>query len=312
MPNESYGSPPRSSERVLLKIPIRVEGKDILGNEFVETTYTLVVNRSGGLIVVEHRLEPGAVIKITNLRSQVSSSFEVVMRPEHSMSGNPELGVKCLAPEVEIWGVHFPPRTERSSRADLTHALLECRVCFSRELAVLTGEQYQRLAAHSCLPRHCPKCGAMREWRFTDLEIGIGEVSPGLAAPSSTGLTPQGDRELTREKRLAVKLPLEITLSDGREETSTTESISESSFCFACSLELQIGDRIYVSLGLDPPEVQRAIPARIIWQHSAQGKGREFYGAKLENVNEAAAASCRLSGFGSHRNPPRAVLNLEV
>jgi len=137
----------RKSERVLLKIPIRVEGRDDLGKAFEETTFTLVVNRSGGLIAVSHLLKLGETIKITNLRTQISCSFEVVRRAALSLSGNPEWGVKCLAPEAEIWGVHFPPRTEQTPQADLTHALLECRVCSSREMAGLTGEQYQRLSA---------------------------------------------------------------------------------------------------------------------------------------------------------------------
>jgi hypothetical protein len=311
MLNEHYGSPPRGSERVLLKIPIRVEGKDSHGNAFEETTYTLVVNRSGGLIVVSHLLKPGGTIKITNLRTQISCSFEVVMRAALSLSGNPEWGVKCLAPEIEIWGVHFPPRTEQPSHEDLTHALLECRVCSSREMAVLTGEQFQRLEAHSRLPRHCPKCGVIREWRYTDLEIGLGGVSPGLAAPSSIGLTRQGYREVPQERRRAVKLPLVIKLPDGREETSTTESISESSLCFACNFELQIGGRIYVSLGLDPPEERCAVPARVVWQCPGQGNVRKFYGAKLDNVNQAAAANYRLPALGSPTTRPGTVLDLE-
>jgi len=76
MPNHSLGTHARSSERVLLRIPIRVEGKDTFGNAFDEITHTLVINRTGGLIVVLHLLKPGAMIKITNMKTQVSCSFE--------------------------------------------------------------------------------------------------------------------------------------------------------------------------------------------------------------------------------------------
>jgi hypothetical protein len=67
MPTHSLGALARRSEPALLRIPIRVEGKDAQGNAFDETTSTLVVNRCGGLIIVSHLLQPGAVIKITNL-----------------------------------------------------------------------------------------------------------------------------------------------------------------------------------------------------------------------------------------------------
>ena len=112
METHNLSAPVRSSERVLLRIPIRVEGKDASGDAFEEITQTLVVNQSGGLIVLSHVLQARALIRITNIRSQISCFFEVVMQAASSLSGKPEWGVKCLEPEVEIWGVRFPPRTE--------------------------------------------------------------------------------------------------------------------------------------------------------------------------------------------------------
>jgi hypothetical protein len=282
MLNESFGTPQRRSERVLLRIPIRVEGKDTLGDAFDETTYTLVVNQSGGLIVVTHLLQPGGVVKITNLNNQVSCFFQVVMRAARSLSGTPEWGVKCLEPEVEIWGVHFPARPEGHADAGLIHVLLECRECSSREMAPLTVEQYRRLVAHSSLPRPCPKCDFPRDWTFAVIEVGPDRPSPGLPASSISELASQREVERRQEKRLGVKLPLGIRLPDGGEETSTTENISKTGLCFACNLELQVGERVYVRVGLDSPDERRDIPARIMWRRPANDKGRAFYGAKLE------------------------------
>ena len=301
MLNESFGTSARRSERVLLRIPIRVVGNDTHGNAFDETTYTLVVNRSGALIAVAHLLHPGAVIKITNIKSQISCSFVVVMRAAESLSGTPEWGVKSLEPEKEIWGVYFPVRSEEPAEGNLTHVLLECRGCSSREMAALTVDQYRRLDAQSRLPRPCPKCGVIGDWEFVVIENGVGGISPGLPVPSASGLTGRDEADKRRDEHLAVKLPLEIRLPDGSEETSRTEHISESSFCFACNLEMQIGDRLYVSVGFDRPVEQRDIPARIIWRRPAQGKGRAFYGAKLENANDAAAANHRSLVFAEAR-----------
>jgi hypothetical protein len=282
MPEQTFATPMRRSERALLRIPIRVEGKDAAGDAFDETTYTLVVNQSGGLIVVAHLLQPGAVIKITNLNNQVSCFFQVVMRAARSLSGTPEWGVKCLDPEVEIWGVHFPSRTDEPGEASLIHVLLECCECSSREMAPLTVEQYRRLVSHSTLPRPCPECDFPRDWRFAVIDIGPDRPAPGLPAASISELASQREAERRQEKRLAVKLPLGIRLPEGDEETSTTENISKSGLCFACDLELQVGERIYVRVGLDSPEEQRDIPARIMWRRPAQDKGRAFYGARLE------------------------------
>jgi hypothetical protein len=282
MPDRVLGTLARKSERVLLKIPIRVEGKDALGNAFEETTYTLVVNRSGGLIAVSHLLEPGAVLTITNLRNHVSCSFQVIVRASTSLSGAPEWGVKCLEPEVEIWGVRFPTRAEESSQTSLIHVLLECQACFSREMAALTVQQYRRLVAESRLSSPCAKCATTREWRFAFIEVGYDEVSPRLPAPSASEPTQPSGAERRRERRLGVKLPVGIRLPDGSEETSTTENISKSGLCFACSLEMHVGERVYVRVGLESPEEQSDIPARIMWRRPVKEKGRALYGVKLE------------------------------
>lgn len=190
--------------------------------------------------------------------------------------------MKCLAPELEIWGVHFPTRTDGPLQAGHIHVLLECQGCLSREMAALSEQQYQELVAQSRLSRPCSKCGASKNWKFGAKEVERERVLEGLPAASASRPGPWGEAKPQPDKLLAVKLPLEVRLPDGPEETSTTEDISESGLSFACSLEMQIGDRVYVSVGLDTPVEQHNIPARIVWRHPAQDKGRAFYGAKLE------------------------------
>jgi hypothetical protein len=283
MPNDTLATSPRRSERVLLRIPIRVEGTDALGNAFEETTYTLVVNRSGGLIAVSRPLERDAVIKITNLSSHTSCPFQVVTRAAQSLSGIPEWGVKSLEPEVEIWGVHFPIKAEEPSPADLIHVLLECQQCYSREMAALTVQQYRRLAEQSSLPRPCPKCTATRDWKFGFIEVQLEEAFPSVPEPTAPGLTPQGGIERRRDKRLVVKLPLGLRLPDGSEESSTTENISRSGVCFACNLEMQVGDRVYVNVKSDGFGEERDIPARVMWRRpTKEEEGRALYGVKFE------------------------------
>ena len=282
MATHSMGALARRSERALLRIPIRVEGKDADGNAFVETTSTLVVNRCGGLIIVSHLLQPGAVIKITNLKNQTSCSFQVVTRASISLSGTPEWGVKCLEPDVEIWGVHFPIRAEEPLQADVIHILLECQECFSREMASLTVQQYRRLLAQSSLPRPCPKCSATSNWKPGFVEVELAEVSPSLSVAAASGSTPGKGAELRRDKRLVAKLPLGVRLPDGREETTTTENISKSGLCFACSLEMQKGDMVYVRIGLASPGEGHYVPARIMWRRPSGSEGRWLYGARLE------------------------------
>jgi len=284
MATRSLGPLWRKSERALLRIPIRVEGEDAYGNAFAEITSTLVVNRTGGLIIVSYLLKPGTVIKITNLQNQASCCFQVVTRASRSLTGVPEWGVKSLQPDLEIWGVYFPTRAEEPHQADLIHVLLECQKCFSREMAALTLPQYRRLMAQSSLPRPCPKCDTTGTWKMGFVEVELDEVSPRLPVAGVFELTPREAADRRQDKRLVVKLPVGVRHPDGREETSTTENLSKSGLCFASSLEMKAGDVVQVRIGLESPEAGRHVPARILWRRPAVEEGRSFYGARLEEA----------------------------
>jgi len=240
------------------------------------------------LIIASRPLKPGTTIKITNLKNQASSSFQVVTRSSRSLSGTPEWGVKSLDPDVEIWGVYFPTRVEEPRQADVVHVLLECQQCLGREMAALTVSQYQRLLAQSSLPRPCPKCSTTRDWKLGFVEVEVDEVSPSLPGAGGLDLPAREGADLRRDKRLVVKLPLALKLPDGREETSTTENISKSGLCFAASLEMEKGDLVQVHIGLDSPGEGRDVPARIVWRRPSGEEGRSLYGAKLEETDDAA------------------------
>jgi hypothetical protein len=234
------------------------------------------------LIIVSHPLQPGAVLKITNLKKQISCSFQVVTRVSISLSGSPEWGVKSLEPDVEIWGVYFPTRAEEPPAADVIHILLECQECFSREMAALKVQQYRRLLAQSSLPRPCPKCSATRNWKPGFVEVELDEVLPSLPVAAASESTPQKGADRRLDKRLVAKLPLGLMLPDGREEIGTTENLSRSGLCFACNLAMQKGDRVYVTIGLDSPGEERDIPARIMWRRPSASEGKSLYGVRLE------------------------------
>ena len=265
---------------MLLKIRIRVEGKDTLDNPIDETTHTLVVNRSG-------RVDCGPAFVAAGLSDhnyQPGQQDFLSVRSGHAFCAVAErrsgVGVKCLEPEVDIWGVHFPAAQEGPPPSPLVHVLLECPECFSREMAALSMERYRELVGLSWLSRRCPKCNVIRDWKFADVEVELEEAIPSL--PGAIGPAGPSEDAKRHEKRRAVKLPLGVRLPGGGEAPSTTENISSSILCFACDLEMYVGQSVYVKVGLDNPADQQEISARIMWRRPAGDKGRAFYGAKLE------------------------------
>ncbi len=62
----------------MLSLPILVAGLDPAGQEFTEETRTLVVNREGALILLQHALAPEETIRIINLQNDAAANFRVV------------------------------------------------------------------------------------------------------------------------------------------------------------------------------------------------------------------------------------------
>ena len=52
----------RRSERLLITVPIRVEGMDRNGEKFSEETRTLVINRQGARIYLKRMVSAGATV----------------------------------------------------------------------------------------------------------------------------------------------------------------------------------------------------------------------------------------------------------
>src|SRR5260370_41994678 len=88
------GEQKRRSERVLLRIPIDIEGKDAAGKAFKEVTTTLVINRGGARISLKHTLKADDRITITNLQTPISCPFRVVRQTGQTHGEGAERGVE--------------------------------------------------------------------------------------------------------------------------------------------------------------------------------------------------------------------------
>jgi hypothetical protein len=94
--------------RVLLSVPIHVNGKDKEDQEFTEETRTLVVNAHGALISLGARVTPGQQVTVSNKSTRKSLECRVV-HLGNATAGKVQTGVEFVQPCGSFWQIDFPP-----------------------------------------------------------------------------------------------------------------------------------------------------------------------------------------------------------
>lgn len=273
----------RPSERILLRIPVRVAGTDAEGKFFTEETFTLVVHRHGASISLRNSPRPGAQITITNVATLQSCPFRVCGSLQYFPGAMQEWGVECLEPTPTFWQIHFPEKAQQPSPQDNIDVMLECAACHSREMAELSLAQFRSTIEQEVLTRDCPKCHGATEWKLGFIESDIEYTFiPSLGSETSRDTLPTRPQE-RREERLIVGLRVCIRHEDGRTECTITENVSESGLCCASSLEMQVGDTVILTGWVGRAASEINTPARIVWRGEMKVKGKILYGMQLES-----------------------------
>lgn len=104
----------RRSERVFLRVPLQAAGKAKDGRKFHETCETVVVNSHGALVYLQHDVEAGAILVLTNRAIQEDQECRVVYLGDASDHGQ-RVGVEFLTPAPHFWGLDFEPRPDSDS-----------------------------------------------------------------------------------------------------------------------------------------------------------------------------------------------------
>ena len=272
----------RRSQRIPLRVPILVEGRTVDGKPFGEKTYTLEINRHGARIVLQSNPQPGGRVAITNLQTKSRCPFQIVSRPGKPLEKDKgtEHGIECLDPRINFWGISFPEKEAAALDQGEIDILLECSKCRLREPAKVTQTQYQMLVTHSSVRRSCLKCEALTEWGVVYLNGDAQEGSTLRSGTASPTAPPPQVRESRRERRLTMRLPVRIRL----EEIGETENLSPNGLCFSSGLNMQVGDRVWLTVGYVPGGNEKEFPARILWRQELAGGKRALYGVQIEHA----------------------------
>lgn len=97
---------PRRSARMFLRVRVQATGKSNRGRKFREIGETVVVSAHGCLLYLEHEVENGAILVLTNPMTQEEQECRVVYLGEPVDRGQ-RVGVEFLTPAPRFWGVDF-------------------------------------------------------------------------------------------------------------------------------------------------------------------------------------------------------------
>lgn len=270
----------RRSERLLLTIPIQVEGSDPKGQKFNESTRTLVINRHGARIQLRHPVGPGATVRISNLAGNRKADFRVVgpTRPVSEEGG--EWGVECLDEKGNIWGIDFPPPQDGEAGCN---ALLECRKCHTVGLTPISLVEHDVLTSAGLLTKDCKSCGRATSWGYAEGQVGI----PGLGQELEPSLReilepPQPQSNRRQNRRVALQLPTRIRNWYGTVEFGKSENVSRGGLAFVSEKDYEIGEALQVTCPYDPKGHNIEVRGRVVRRREMQGTGRKVYGVRYE------------------------------
>lgn len=99
----------RRSQRVLMKIPVRVHGQAGDGLPFEEETHTLSISGHGALLVVAAPVYRGQRFTLSNLQTKAALEC-IAVHIDRFPGEQTQVGVEFLLPNPTFWRVAFPPK----------------------------------------------------------------------------------------------------------------------------------------------------------------------------------------------------------
>jgi PilZ domain len=98
----------RRSERVVLRVPLRLSAIMPDGKRISIEAHSLVVNAHGGLLDVGMEMVSGQQIRLSNPSTEVITTGRVV-RVEGAEAGRFSVAFEFESPAPHFWPVSFPP-----------------------------------------------------------------------------------------------------------------------------------------------------------------------------------------------------------
>jgi hypothetical protein len=265
---------------LLLTFPIRVEGADLKGADFSETTRTLVVNRHGARIQLARPVSPGQTLRIVNLAGNRQAEFRVVGPTQPMSNQGGEWGVELRDERKNIWGIDFPPLENHELPCS---ALLECRACQTVGLTNMSLVELDVLNSSGILSRTCKACGQNTAWGYPHQPLG---GLPPPAEAESAGGEGEGAKPVRKDRRasprVSLRLPIRVRNWYGTEEFTKSENVSKGGLAFISEKRYEIGEALQITCPYNPGADNIESRGRVARRSETKGSGPWIYGVRYE------------------------------
>lgn len=140
------------SSQLAVKLTVLCSGADASGKTFDERTRTTLIEKNGGRILLQPKLQPGARLQIRLLARPDRAAEITLEKMQESGEQGAEWSFHFSSPVDDFWGVRFPSERAAHGKAETVAA--------SAALAEMT-EQLVLLSAHA--DDHLRYCGQEME-----------------------------------------------------------------------------------------------------------------------------------------------------
>jgi hypothetical protein len=267
----------RRSDRVSLTLLLEAAGTDGSGQEFKEASRTMLINRTGAVILLNRELSPGQEIHLQ--RQSPSESHRKGRARVVGQFGRQKegylYGIEILDADTDLWGVEFPAIGE--SPEAVARMLLECTYCRSREVVYLSEMELRGFETNRGIARHCKTCNVPSIWTQAPHESEkkiAARAARGRSAGDSASRSAREEAQRSRQRiRLKTRLTACIRQPETDDELAVCEDISPIGMCFRSKRRFDADAPVLIAVPYSPDSANIFLPARIVYSEAIPKAG---------------------------------------
>ena len=278
----------RRTDRVSLTILLEVTGVDSRNREFHDPAKTLMISRHGAVILLARELDPERPLRIRR-KAPAEAHRQAAVRVVHRMGEQEEgfvYSVEINDPEVDIWGVDFPPIPE--SPDSVARMLLECSHCRHREVSYLNELELRAFESNRGIARHCKICKVPSIWiqvaHEQEKKVSARTAKNRRSNEAAEANPPETEHRARQRLRLQTRLTACIRQAGQDDELAVCEDISPIGMCFRSKRRFEPNDHVEVAVPYAPDAANIFLPVRVVYSEALPKAGLFRHGTEYRKI----------------------------